>query len=397
MEGKRLLQSISIKKLLSFGAEGAELELQPLNVLIGPNASGKSNLVTAIRFLQAAPHDLTRPVRSDGLKEWLWKGEARTPTAEIEVTTSANASFEQIRHRMAFTVVQQRFSVLLEEILGRAFQTLTESLVYTMTPSGGIISRVEPAGLDARLYQPMPIDASDLKPDQSILSQRRDPDTYPDLSFLSDLYQGIRVYSDWGMGDRSGVREPQPVDLAGDLLEEDASNLALVLSELQNSSEMDRVLEEKLALFYPNAIGLSTRVTGGRVQVYVRERGMSSVIPASRLSDGTLRYLCLLVILCHPEPPPLVCIEEPELGLHPDMLPTVAELLLSASRRTQLIVTTHSDLLVSQFTDQPEAVVVCDRGPNGTFFRRLGPGRLGEEELDLGSQWLKGQIGGTRW
>lgn len=129
----------------------------------------------------------------------------------------------------------------------------------------------------------------------------------------------------------------------------------------------------------------------------MRERLLQRAIPGTRLSDGTLRFLCLLIILCHPAPPPIVGIEEPELGMHPDLLPTVAELLIQASERSQLIVTTHSDLLVSQFTERPEAVVVCDRGPDGTFFRRLKPGRLGEEDLALGAQWLKGQIGGTRW
>lgn len=71
-------------------------------------------------------------------------------------------------------------------------------------------------------------------------------------------------------------------------------------------------------------------------------------IPATRHSDGTLRYLCLLAIMCAPEPPKLICIEEPELGLHPDIPPKVADLLRKASEQTQLIVTTHSDILVER-------------------------------------------------
>ena len=100
-----------------------------------------------------------------------------------------------------------------------------------------------------------------------------------------------------------------------------------------------------------------------------------------RLSDGTLRYLCLLAILCHPEPPPLICIEEPETGLHPDILPTIAELLIEASQRTQLIVTTHSDILVSALSDIPEAVLVCEKDEDGTHFKRLNKDDLKE--------WLK--------
>jgi predicted ATPase len=123
------------------------------------------------------------------------------------------------------------------------------------------------------------------------------------------------------------------------------------------------------------------------------------VIPATRLSDGTLRYLCLLAILCDPNPPPLICIEEPELGLHPDILPKVADLLRAASARTQIIVTTHSDILVDSMTDTPDAVVVCSKQHGETTLERLKPDDLREwlEKYRLGQLWMKGEIGGTRW
>ena len=79
-------------------------------------------------------------------------------------------------------------------------------------------------------------------------------------------------------------------------------------------------------------------------------------VPATRLSDGTLRFLALLAILLNPESATLICIEEPELGLHPDTMSLLAELLTEAAEKTQLIVTTHSDVLVSAFTEQAESV-----------------------------------------
>jgi predicted ATPase len=112
-----------------------------------------------------------------------------------------------------------------------------------------------------------------------------------------------------------------------------------------------------------------------------------------------LRYLCLLAILCDPEPPPLICLEEPELGLHPDILPKVADLLRAASERTQLIVTTHSDILVDAMTETPEAVVVCSKENGQTVMERLNPTDLCEwlKKYRLGQLWMKGEIGGTRW
>ena len=125
--------------------------------------------------------------------------------------------------------------------------------------------------------------------------------------------------------------------------------------------------------------------------------GLREAIPATRLSDGTLRFLSLLTILCHPTPPPLVCIEDPELGLHPDVLPIVAELMIDASQRTQLIVTTHSDILVSALSSVPECIIVCEKDDRGTRLRRLEPVRLQEwlEKYSLGELWRMGETGGN--
>ena len=133
--------------------------------------------------------------------------------------------------------------------------------------------------------------------------------------------------------------------------------------------------------------------------IFVHETGLNQPVPATRLSDGTIRYLCLLAILCHPTPPPLICIEEPELGMHPDIIPTIAELLVDASQRTQLIVTTHSDILVSALSSIPEAVIVCDRDATGSQLQRLDAEQLQEwlEKFALGDLWRMGEIRGTRW
>jgi predicted ATPase len=95
----------------------------------------------------------------------------------------------------------------------------------------------------------------------------------------------------------------------------------------------------------------------------------------------------------------LICIEEPELGLHPDVLPALAELLKESAERTQLIVTTHSDILVDALTDRPEAVMVAEKTEIGTTLTRLDAGRLKPwlEKYRLGQLWTRGEIGGTRW
>ena len=123
------------------------------------------------------------------------------------------------------------------------------------------------------------------------------------------------------------------------------------------------------------------------------------MVSATRLSDGTLKFLCLMAVLLDPNPGPLICIEEPETGLHPDALALVGNALREASTRTQLIVTTHSDALVDRFTDEPENVVICERDfDEGTTFRRLSREELKEwlDEYTLGELWRRGEIGGTK-
>ena len=139
------------------------------------------------------------------------------------------------------------------------------------------------------------------------------------------------------------------------------------------------------------------QVEAGSVQVFLREgNGPDS---ATRLSDGTLRYLCLLAILCNPALPNLVCIEEPELGLHPDILPSLADLLREASERCQLIVTTHSDTLVDALTETPESIVICEKENGQTKLKRLEKDELSHwlEKYRLGELWTSGELGGTRW
>jgi predicted ATPase len=140
---------------------------------------------------------------------------------------------------------------------------------------------------------------------------------------------------------------------------------------------------------------MSTKVSGGTVQFYLHEPGFKAPIPPARLSDGTLRFVALLATLLAPSPPPLVCIEEPELGLHPDAVGLIADILVEASDRMQLVVTTHSDALVSALTGEPDAVIACERPGAATILHRLDPKKLARwlDDYRLGELWRMGELG----
>jgi predicted ATPase len=151
--------------------------------------------------------------------------------------------------------------------------------------------------------------------------------------------------------------------------------------------------------FYPNAVRIIPGLSGGKTALFVEEKGLVRTMPASRLSHGTIHFLCLATALLHPNPPPLICIEQPEDGLHPDVIPSLARMLIDAATRTQVIVTTHSAALVDALQEIPESILVCERGPNGTTMERLNPEQIRPwlEEYTLGDLWLSGRIGGTRF
>jgi len=120
-------------------------------------------------------------------------------------------------------------------------------------------------------------------------------------------------------------------------------------------------------------------------------------VPATRLSDGMIRFITLLAILLRLGRARLICLEEPEMGLHPDALSLIAELLLEASQDTQVIVTTQSDVLVSALSEYAESVIVCDNVAGASHFRRIESDKLRfwMDKYQLGEIWRVGELGGN--
>lgn len=399
MEGKRFIRTIRLQNILSYGPDTPELRLEPLNVLIGPNASGKSNLIDALSILQAAPRDLPRSIRrGGGTHEWLWKGRDDLVPSTVDVTVDYPNGIMPLRYVLSFSEVRHRFDLRDERIENeRPQQGNYEPYLYYRYQQGRPVLNVRSQTGDSRFHRSL--QREDVHPEKSILSQRRDPDFYPELTYLANQFERIGLYREWNLGPYAQHRLPQKVDLPQDSLMENSLNLSLVVDDLINRPLLKRELIERLRVFYPSIEDINTKITGSAVEIFFHERGLYHPVPAIRLSDGSLRYLYLLAILCHPNPHLVTCIEEPELGLHPDIIPEVAKLLVKASERTQIIITTHSDILVDALTDVPESIIVCEKYEGTTDLRRLDSEKLQPwlERYRLGELWISGEIGGNRW
>ena len=399
------IKSLHLKNILSF--RDTSLDLQPLNVLIGANGSGKSNLIDVIALLQAVPGDLPAFFRRNGpISDWVWNG-SRSPSEEgfghpeIEaIMADFQHLREPLKYRLGFAVfgTGDHYSIHSEGLEIISEPPKERRTVLEWDRVFGMISNVD---FDAseEAYR-TPLSSNLIRQGRSVLAEFRDPVNHPVATKIADRMAAIKSYRSWHVGRDSPVRSPQRTDGDPNFLEEDFSNLALVVNDLL-SRRLEPSLDSYLKRFYESYESLHPRIFGNTIELIVNETGTSSALPASRLSDGTIRFIALLAILCHPEPPPLICIEEPEIAMHPDSQDLVVELLRKASERTQLIVTTHSPWLIDRLSATPDCVVVCERDrhlADGTKFKRFTRKDLDDWLVDhtLGDTWMRGALGGVR-
>ena len=316
-----LFHRLKFSGLLSFGPAGIDLPMEPLTVLIGPNGSGKSNLLEAISLLQAAPRGVSEPIsRTGGLREWLWKGPETLHSISLEAIVDYPPT-ETLQHSLTLTDQGGRPLVADERVdLSKKHREKRIGQSYYRPPRGAQAAwetaEVNPRML-AELRKEHPSEgppplmirrsrrsaiefASEFEPHESLLAHAAIPQ-YPALWHLKEQYRRVRLYRNWSFGPHANSRQPCSAHEHSDFLDEGGGNLPLVLSQLHGAYK--KTFLNALSQLFDGIVDVQCPATGGTVGLFLEEAGNRS-IPATRLSDGTLRYLCLLVTLLHPEPPP---------------------------------------------------------------------------------------------
>ncbi|MGA7342326.1 MAG: AAA family ATPase [Terracidiphilus sp.] len=407
------LKSIKPVNLLSFGPNTEEIELRPLNILIGPNGSGKSNLVEIIRLLCMLPEKEPwgTVLQTGGADEWLWQGgRHQDPRASV----TANVQWDMPHNeRFANEPLVYEYKIGLDKFQ-TLFQVASESLRMADRSDGyharntEFVRRGTLGELHVRISsrnESLPL--FELVSDRSVLSQIADRQlleagvarSLPEIIQIRDFFDRFEFHQDWEFGADLSARDPVVAGQSVDRLDESGLNLAQIVAHLKDfyRPTFER-MNELMSQFSGDFKSLDVRLYGASLQLAIQEESGFST-SAYRLSDGTLRWIALLTILLNPNPAPVTCLDEPELGLHPDAIHVLANLLRDASTRTQLIVTTHSDALVDAFSDDPETVCVCEKMEGSTVIRRLEEGKLKVwlKDYSLGHLWMSGEIGGNRW
>lgn len=315
-----LIESLRLDGLLSFAPGSESIELRDLNLIIGPNGSGKSNLLEAVELLRAIPTGFASAIREGGgVREWLWKGDGAGP-ASIDARI-ARKPFTALRYCLSFAASAQRSEIVGEtiEAAEKDNPAILDLSSYYSFNGGNPIITVREAATKVRAQRPLVRES--LASDESILSQRKDPDLYPELTWCASQFARIQMFREWSMGRYAPLRQPQPADLPSDTLLPDARNLGLILNQIEHSDagpEFNRLLKQ----FLPRYRRLSTLVQGGTVQFYLHEEGLKAPIAATRLSDGTIRFLAMLALLLMPNPPPLYAWRNPSLAYTPMLFPS---------------------------------------------------------------------------
>lgn len=216
-------------------------------------------------------------------------------------------------------------------------------------------------------------------------------------SYVIEAFKQFKVYHFHDTSESAKVKLKGSLD-DNIILKEDASNLAAFLYRLQEknvgSYRQIEGLIKQVAPFFNEFNLKPSALNPDEIRLEWLEVGSDKYFNAHSLSDGTIRMICLATLFLQPTPPSTIIVDEPELGLHPFAIQLLASLIKSASKKSQVIISTQSVTLINQFT--PEDVIVVDRQNQQSVFRHLSHDELElwQEEYALGEIWEKNLIGG---
>ena len=418
-----MIKRIELENFFSFG-EKRVLALNPgVNMLVGINGSGKSNFLKAISFLgegmrdtgsiqklmnswggfdtvcnySSSQKDIIRlcfELDKEQLKQTLdGKGFLfpNNPIYEIEIhRIGATDYFLKERvYNISNTKGQADF-IYLEMNSGRGFVSERDE-----STGKNSLKRKDfnESNENTREYYDTPEEAFNSR--ELVVKQISDPKRYFPLLTLKRAIETIAVYPYFDTSFTSEIRKYQE-DTTDNKLQLDGQNLFPIIQYLARNFSLDYDrLEETITKVNPAFKGIRQDVRNGRIGIVLAEKNLTRAIPIQSISDGTLQFLLLMTIFYNPSRGRIVCIDEPEKGLHPDMIRLIADMMrYAAGTNTQVIVSTHNSLLLNTFELDDLWLFEKDEQNQTVVLSKT------EEEIEKwvdnfspGDLWLRGLIG----
>ena len=394
-----MLKSIALDNFFSF--RHIKVELGKINALIGINGSGKTNFLKAIHVLKTG-------VTEDGLQDLFlnqWGGfDAMLYAGEQEGDESKDIV---LRYEFDPDVLSRYGYRFMEPIIytitiSKVSSTLNYSIYETLkTASGYRYFRIkngkgfamEGASNDQHQVEYVLDDGT-----ESIFSQVVDKDRYIQIYALREAIKTIAAYSYFDTTLQSPIRKPV-LPTGATRLRYDGANLPQLLNQIKINNKSDyKAIIRALHDVNPNYTGIDFNILGSNIELMLEEDRLTRSIHVTHISDGALRYLCLLAIIYNNRRGALVCIDEPETGLHPDMISEIVEGILSVCQESQFIISTHNEYVLNQLNVSD--VMVCEKdADNATQISTFHDEEFQAWALDYstGRLWRNGDLGGNRY
>lgn len=395
-----MIKSIRLQNF--FGFQDCTVNLEPgANVLIGINGSGKSNFFKAFKLISdGSLRRLNNRINKDwrGINDVLFKG-ADTDFCQLSFDIIPSIFGKTNGKRtveLNYTIILERHQkndYLVSEAAKLFHPTDGERLMFSYSNNKGKFVEEENG-----IYIERPFHSSSDSRELLIASSYFIDDKVPYIAVLRQDIEGILCYSQFDTLEDSQIRKPSP-PLIDEQLDEFGDNLVSLLNSLKlNHSDAFKAVKEALKQVNSNFEEIEFVHASNQLEMHLLEKELKSAISPQHISDGTLRFLCLMAICYNPNRGSVVCIDEPELGLHPDMILTLYEAIQHASKTSQVIISTHSAQLLDCF-DLEDIRVFEKNEKNETEVLTYSSEKFKDwfDTYTVGQLWRNGHLGGNRW